>query len=202
MSVYEYLMSVLDKAAPDLVVAAVTGFVILLVGQRVAYVWAIRQKRREQNLLAAQEFEKLYGEFFSVWKLWNYYIRDVGATELPGASRWELLNRACTAEASVEATLIGLVSNRDLKEDTIPLLGQFRQTYQRLRESIRDNEALPWDSSNDREYIEFKTSAAKVAALIESGARSASSDADGRVEAWLKVTSNKFEDFWIDKPET
>src|SRR5262249_42640723 len=57
-----------------------------VVGQRLTSYWSFRQKHREIDLSVAQDFHRLYGEFFAVWKLWNYYIRDVGGSNLPGAS--------------------------------------------------------------------------------------------------------------------
>ncbi|MFY9698156.1 MAG: hypothetical protein WAK34_07490 [Rhodoplanes sp.] len=68
--------------------------------------WNIRQKQRENDLSTARDFHLLYGEFFAVWKLWNYFIKDVKAQSLYGASRWELLKRACDAEGKLEATLV------------------------------------------------------------------------------------------------
>lgn len=193
MSVYEYLMDVLDKAAPDLAVAAVTGFVILLAGQRVAYVWAIRQKRRELDLSNAKEFQLLYGEFFAIWKLWNYFIRDIGQESLPDASRWELLKRACAAEAAMEAIFVRLASERNLSDEQIESLGQFRQLYQNLREAIRDNEPLEWDHAEHPDYMKFKRLGSQVAYFIVSDADKDKVAAAKHADALVGITSNRHE---------
>ena len=137
------------KAVPNLLVALITLGLGWLVGQRLTLGWNLRQKRRELDLSNAKEFQALYGEFFAVWKLWNYYTRDIGDKSLPGASRWELLNRACAAAAGMESIFVRLASERDLSDAQIESLGQFRQLYQTLREVIRDNEPLCWDHSID-----------------------------------------------------
>ena len=128
----------------------------------------------------------LYGEFFALWKLWNYYIRDLGADALPEASRWELLDRACASEAKLEATLVRLASQRALASEDIRMLGRFRQRYQRLRECIKRNEPLEWNHSEHPEYVEFKTLALQAAAII-AGTGSV------RPEQLIEITSNIYE---------
>ena len=63
------------------VISIVNGIILLaltwFVGQRIAFQWNIRQKRRELQLTSLQQFYIAYGEFFAVWKLWNRLNRDV-----------------------------------------------------------------------------------------------------------------------------
>jgi hypothetical protein len=42
---------------------------------RVADHWDQIKKRRELDLAAAGDFQRLYGEFFSVWKAWDSISR-------------------------------------------------------------------------------------------------------------------------------
>jgi hypothetical protein len=121
-----------------------------------------------------------------LWKLWNYYTRDLGAEALPGASRWELLDRACKSEARLESMIVRLASQRALTGRDIETLGRFRQRYQQLRESIRDNVALEWDHSEHPDYIEFKTLAPQVAAIIAGSGRAGK-------EQLMKITSNMYQ---------
>ena len=191
------LSSAFGEALPDLIVAAATGVVAAIVGSWLAFYWNIRQKQRELDLSTAQSFHRLYGEFFAVWKLWNYFIRDVGEQELPGASRWELLKRATDAEARVEAILGILASQRTLKPDVVADIGKFRQAFQSLRETIRDGQPLEWNESSDPHYLSFKELATSVAALIHSGRRAHSASARKRAVVWLAVTSNQWENNWL-----
>ena len=70
---------------PVLAGVLVTG----LVGSRFGYWWNLQLKRREADLASMKTFHELYGEFFAVWKLWNYFARDIGPEHFPDASRWK-----------------------------------------------------------------------------------------------------------------
>ena len=157
-----------------------------VIGKRLTVLWSRQQKENEQDLDAARDFHALYGDFFALWKLWNYFVRDLGSEALPGGSRWELLDRACRSEARLESTLVRLASEKPLTGKDIDTLGRFRQRYQQLRESIRDNVPLAWDHSEHPDYLEFKTLAPQVAAIIV-GTGSV------RRELLTKITSNMYE---------
>lgn len=188
----------INEALPDLIVAGVSGVVAIIVGSWLTLSWNTRQKQREMDLSTAENFHRLYGEFFAVWKLWNYFIRDIGSAALPGASRWELLKRATDAEAGIEAILGKLASQRSLAPEVVNDLGKFRQAYQTLRETIGDGVPLNWKYSSDARYQNFKKLATAVAALIHSGRKSGNADARKRGENWLEITSNTWEDNWLD----
>ena len=185
------------KAVFSLGVAVVTLGFGWLIGQRLSNYWSYRQKQKEIDLSAAQDFHRLYGEFFAVWKLWNYFIRDVGATNLPGATRWELLKRACDAESFVERVFVKLAAERALSPLDRDRLGSFRQGYQSLREAIRDNQPLRWDSSTHPEYLAFKSLAVEVAMLIQVGTVVHANVLANHVQALLDITSNRFEGTWV-----
>ena len=55
-----------------------------LVGQRLTYQWNLRQKRRESDLATAQDLQRLYGDFFAVWKSWNSVVRTAGTPDRDG----------------------------------------------------------------------------------------------------------------------
>ena len=125
------------KEVPKLVSALVGLGLVWFVGQRLTVFWNLRQKQRENDLATARDFHSLYGEFFAIWKLWDYYVEYRKSKSLPEVSQWSLLERACVAEGKLESTLVRLVSERDLTASEIALLAQFRQLYQILRESYR-----------------------------------------------------------------
>ncbi len=163
------LLTLIDaglKEIPKLVSALILLGLAWLVGQRISMNWNLRQKQKENELQTARDFHALYGEFFAIWKLWNYYVRDVGADLLPNVSRSSLLDRACSAEGKLESMLVRLACDGELDRPEIEVLGQFRQLYQQLRESIRDNKPLAWDRSDHPHYLAFKSTAPKVASLI------------------------------------
>lgn len=47
-----------------------------LVTTRVTDRWDQVKRRREMDLAAAQDFQRFYGEFFSIWKAWNTVARQ------------------------------------------------------------------------------------------------------------------------------
>jgi len=179
----------LDSAAvelPKLLATLVFLGLGWVIGKQLTILWSRRQKQNEQDLDAARSFHALYGDFFALWKLWNYYVRDLGAEALPGASRWQLLDRACGSEAKLESMFVRLASQRALSPKDIETLGRFRQRYQQLREAIRDNIPLPWDHSEHPDYVEFKILAPQVACII-------AGSGDARRELLTRITSNIYE---------
>jgi hypothetical protein len=183
----------LTNSIPVVVEFILTG----VIGAGLGFLWNLLLKRRELDLAAAKGFHDLYGELFSTWKQWNYYVRDVGPAAFPDASRWKLLEKACAAEGRLESIFVEITSKRPLPKDTIEDLGRFRQHYQQLREVIKRNQPLAWDWSEHPEYMSFKKLAPRIGQLIRTG--STTTRVTERGATWLDVTSNKFEDFWIDK---
>ena len=195
----EDLRKALFASIPALVGVLATG----LLGAGLTFLWNVQLKERELNLAASRRLHDLYGEFFAVWKLWNYYIGDIGThvgpAFFPQASRWELLKRACAAEAGIEALLIELSSSRNLKPTAIEDLGKFRQVWQQLRESIRDDHALDWNYSEHPAYMAFKQLAPRVANLVRTGENTQGKTAQQRASVWPEITSGKFAKWWLDK---
>ena len=183
----------LFKSSLTLGISLLTIALGWLVGQRLTVRWNLRQKQRELDLTTAHDFHKLYGEFFAIWKLWNYSLTaERGCT----VTRSDLLVRACAAEGAVESLFVRLAAGRDLREADIKTLGRFRQGYQTLRETIRDNEKLDWSSSTHPEYLAFKQLATAVALLIVSEQPPTDTVAQKRAEALVSITSNRGEGRW------
>ena len=80
----------LDQIFLEIIKALLTALAITIGAFLTARYWSAWQKRRELQLTAADTFYKLYGEFFAIWKLWNF-LQDKG--EIPDskeATQWEL----------------------------------------------------------------------------------------------------------------
>ena len=170
----------------------IAGALALTVGAALTVLWNIRQKQRELDLSTAESFHALYGEFFAIWKLWNYLL----AAPCDEGRRWELLARACAAESGIEAILGKLAAQRGLSAEAQRDLARFRQGFQTLRQRIRDREKLDWGHSSHPQYVAFKDLASRVAALIHSGGGRPTRVASERARNWLEITSNKFESTW------
>ena len=106
--------------------AALAAVLAWLVGQRISARWSVWQKRRESSLAAVSEFGRLYGEFFSIWKLWNYSLHaDV---EAPEEMQWHLLERAASAEAAVESLLVRLACQTSMTRREVEIAIAGRRT--------------------------------------------------------------------------
>jgi hypothetical protein len=166
------------------------------IGNRLAVHWAIRQRRRELELAAANQFYQLYGEFFALWKLWNYFRYEHGNEPLPETTRWDLLARASAAEGGVEAILVKLASERQLGEEDIATLGRFRQAYQTLREAIRDLQPVDWWYQDHPEYAAFKRLATQVASMLCTSDKQRAPTVAQASQALKRITSNEWENRW------
>jgi hypothetical protein len=184
------------KSLLSLVVSVVTLGLTWFVGQRLSTYWAIKQKRRELELAAVSEFYKLYGEFFAVWKLWNEICIEGSSTKQiksfeEDSARWELLQRASSAEGVLESLFVKLASEKKLATNDIEILGRFRQAYKNLRKSISVNRKLDWMRSEHPGYLSFKRLAYLVANIILS-------DTEVKFANTLEdITSNIWEQNWI-----
>jgi hypothetical protein len=131
-----------------LVVGAILASALAwLLGAPIAYRWDDLKRQRESDLAARNEFYRLYGEFFTTWKLWNTYkgrSSKTAITSAPDHMQWSLLMQAEKAEGGFEALLVKMASERDLDAEDLRLLACFREAYQSLREHIRENRSLEW----------------------------------------------------------
>lgn len=178
-------------------VSAIAGVAVAaLVGQRVAAYWATRQKRRELAITAANDFYRLYGEFFAIWKLWNFLLKQDRTPEQAAAQQWELLERAAAAEAGVEAALVRLAVERRLDDRQRATAGRFRQGYQTLREAIRAGTPIGWQSSEHPEYVAFKRLATETATLISSTERGRTPAVREAQAALVAITANRWAADW------
>jgi hypothetical protein len=100
---------------------------MLLIGHRIVAWWEQRKKLREMDLALATQFQQLFGEFKEIWRLWKEQRRKPSADYV--ASK-DLLVRACSAEAGLEAILLKLVTDRRLNPMQLTSLGLFRQAFQ------------------------------------------------------------------------
>jgi hypothetical protein len=179
------------RSIPVLIGVLATG----VVGAGFGFWWNLQLKRRESDLATVKLFHNLYGEFFAVWKLWDCYIEDKRA--FPDASHWNLLERASNAEGNMEAILVDLASKHRLSPSSLCALGQFRQLYQQLRESIRKGKPLDWRRSGHVVYEAFKESVPVIAYMIRTGRNVDGVALEQQINAWLEVTDNKHEEFWL-----
>lgn len=187
----------LSQAAPDLLVAGVTLLLSWFVGSWLAEEWAIRQKRKELKLQAAERFYQNYGQFFALWKLWNYAMAERKPESLRNWERQRQLLReeAARMEAGIEAMLLSVASEQVLSSREQQTMGNLRQAFQCLRECIHHGKPIPWESSDDPKYKEFKLLGCHMGSILSKGRIRFPSPAEARA-AVEEITSNKYEKNW------
>lgn len=177
-----------------------------LVGNSLTTRWDAVKKRTEFDLAAMEQFYKLYGEFFTVWKLWDDANRRGDDDK-----RSALLERIAAAEGQLEALIVRISCQRSLTEAQQHVLGAFRQAYQTLRRSMRNGKSLSrdygWNASNATPYAAFKGLAACVGVLLRPDpmpliARSkvvAGPDTAAATLILRSVTSNAYETWNLER---
>jgi hypothetical protein len=181
-----------------LVTAAATLGGGWLVSARVTDRWDRIKKRRDSDLAAAQGFQKLYGEFFALWKSWDAAHRYAATTKASSTANWECVQRAAATEGALEALLAKLASERCLTDQDIDVLGGVRQGFQSLRESIRAGKNLDWRDSNSECYSAFKGLCSYTSTLLNSSQRqTASPTAIEAATNFHRITDNQHELIWV-----
>ncbi len=136
------------------------ALVILLaswvIGQRVLNYWEFQKKIRESDLESERAFQKLHGEFKTLWRLWKIHAKrsQPAATGIDDDRTWDLVDRAAAVEGELEALLLKLASNRALTPDDCRDLGLLRQLVQQIREGIKRGSALD-ESFRRADYDRF-----------------------------------------------
>lgn len=183
------------QAAPTAAITLGTLILGWLVTTRVSDRWDKLKARRERDLRSLDAFYELYGRFFATWKLWEVAYRERDSAMFSDR-RQELLREAASAEGELDALWVRVTSERVLSSNDIELLGCYRQAFQRLRESIREDVPLVWGKSNHQEYVAFKMLSSTVAGLLS---RASSLELPERSEAAAaldRITHNTFEGKW------
>jgi hypothetical protein len=176
-------------------IAVITLGLGWFVGVRITATWALRQKRRELELSAATELYRLYGEFFAVWKLWNYHREGVVPLQAED-TRWELMKRAALVDAGFETLLVKVSSERIVGDALIAEAGLLRQGFQQLRTAIKYNQPLAWHSSEDAEYSEFKRVACAFANFLARDHQWQIPLSTTSARTLASITSNEHERRW------
>jgi hypothetical protein len=157
-------------------IRATVAFLILvttwLFGQPILGKWELRKKRRELDFALSSEFQRLFGEYKEIWRLWKAHYESCQLPhqrpiEMDDSARWDLFRRSAAAEGRVEAIFVKLATDRPLIHSDLQRLGLFRQAYQVLRQGIRDGQPLDY-SHDDPPYELFNVLACSVAQIINS----------------------------------
>lgn len=169
MTVIEQIQIELFKGALSGVATIVTLLLTWIGGQQILGYWELRKRRKEMDIQSAQRFHDLIGEWKAIWRAWKYFKSSsvsANAGAFPATARWDLLDRAARAEGGVEAILLRLAIERELCGCERTQLGLFRQSFQQLREAIRDDDELLWDRKSEVYWLAHEL-AIRVSFIID-----------------------------------
>lgn len=145
--------------------ALLTLLLTWLIGSWISAFWTNRQKRKDGDIAAATELYALYGEFLAICKFWNRLDR-IRSSDQVEPQRVTLLERTSLMEGRFESLLLRLTCQLNWTAKGLDDLGLLRQTFQFPRLLITDGKPLPWDSSEDPQYLEFKRISSAVGARL------------------------------------
>ena len=181
--------SVLQPSIVAAVVTTVFGGVIIGI---LSSAWTRSQKRKEFDLATLEQFQRLYGEFFALYHLWDDFKQNKFAKieRTPDIFVKEIIQRAYSIEGNMEAVLTRIAAEKELSSSDIDSLGKFRQGFQRIRKHVSKDVRFGWDSDFHPEYASLKIHASRVSDIILFS--KARSRATGGLQI-LDITSNRYE---------
>ncbi|MCX5016644.1 hypothetical protein OG765_37620 [Streptomyces sp. NBC_00555] len=192
-------MSIIESVGVPLLTVAATLGGGWLVSTRITDHWDQVKKNRDMDLAAAQDFQRLYGEFIAVWKTWNALTSGHTPVTTPEHVGWGCLERATAAEGEIEALLAKVAAERVLTGEEVDVLGGVRQAFKAVRRTIQRGEPLDWWSSGVQPYVAFKSLSTAVSVLL-----STTPNTRRRPTVTLaahnfrEITDNRHEISWIE----
>lgn len=159
----EECVKAVASAKIDALLALGTAILAIVVGGTVTYFWTSRQKSREFELSSLNNLYRAFGEFLAVRRIWNQYKDGSYTTQ---EKQDTLFTRSAEIEATIEALVIQIASERTLNTAQTDDLGGLRQAFQSLREHIREDRKLSWGSSDHEQSVAFKDKSARVCQML------------------------------------
>ncbi len=157
--------------------ATVPTAILLAGGRYILNRYDITRKRREQEIEltrfvrerqyeALQELYELFAEFMRLYRVINSAETDLSDADV----RKELLEQCAMAESRVDSSILRIASefthhNRETLER---FLANLRQSVQLWRERVRSGKTLPFDYSEQSDYLRFKTAYSNTATYLAS----------------------------------
>lgn len=203
-----------DSLWPTTVSGLLSGLAVVLIGGIIVYHTTTRWERRRgladeqraRRLSTVEELYGAYGDFFAVWKAWEYYTAAGKpgsidpAAALTDALVADLTARAATAEARLERFLVQVTLEQPLTEDDEATLWALRHAMRKLRYVIRRRLPLEWwraaagehDREAERPFREYRAykGLVSLAAAIATRATAPADAEQPSPRALAKVTGS------------
>jgi hypothetical protein len=170
---FEQVLLALQKAG---IAAVFTLLLLFVIGQRIVFIWDQRKKYQELDNATYTQFQDLQGEFYEIIKVYRTlydttHKYEYNALKLDKSTSAELFKRACAAESKVDVMINKLVAERTLCKGDPYTLGLYRQGFQQLRESIREDSNPEYGNFKDPRYKLFEELVSKVAYIVTESKR-------------------------------
>lgn len=159
--------------------------------QEIELVRFVRQRQYE----ALQELYLLFAQYMSFYRIINSGHIDLKDS----ASRLTLLEQIAASEGRIDAVILRVASEftHDNADQLSGYLANLRQSVQIWRERVTKGDDLPFYSSNQKDYMRFKTAFTQtctyLASLIYQRLESKSLVAEQAAEVLTQVFDNKHE---------
>lgn len=165
----EMLITLMTPILPTLLV--------LIGGQRILDHYAYIRKQREQEveLIAAireqqyktlAELYEIFAKFMTFYRVINAEFTDLQDKDI----QIGLFKDIAYTEAKLDAIILKIgcefADAKDDKPQLEAILGDLRQSVQLWRESVGRGKKLPFDSSEQKDYMRFKSAFARTSAFM------------------------------------
>ena len=183
-----------DALTLEYIKAGLTFVIVIILGGIIAALWNARQKRRELDLLALGKLYDSYGKFIAIRRIWNEIKKNETSNKpIPEQEKSRLLDLANELEGGVESILLRVTSEKRLEPEEQANLGRFRQSFQALRESIRDDKKLEFGLSEHPQYVALKEGTLFVSSIFNKMRLTLPPSLEDSKAAFKEITSNKWE---------
>jgi len=184
---------------------AVPVAIAALGGQWLLNRYELDRKRRESRLEFARfvrerQYESLvqlydlFSRFMSLYRLINSEDIDLDNAEV----RQDLLRKCVEAEAGIDAVILRVASEftNEYQASLAQSLGNLRQSVQIWRERVSESKRLPFISSDQEDYVRFKTAFAQVATYLSASIFGSLEPLPVRFEAAQTLVLDAFSNKW------
>ena len=162
------------------IISGVLPILVLLIGgQYLLDQYSLRRRKKEAEIeLLKKTREEKYAVIHQLYDLFGEFMRLYRKINSPHTNlqdetvRNSLLNEIILSESQIDAIILKIgcefIDESDNQQEVEEMLGELRQSVQIWREKVRRGQKLPFTSSNQEDYLRFKTAFAFSSAYMTS----------------------------------
>src|SRR5262249_20287289 len=79
-----------------------------VIGKKILAFWDLKKKRQELDVATVADFQRTYGEIKEIGRIWRIYATTPDKKAFPEHTKWDILQRAVSAENKIEALIVKL----------------------------------------------------------------------------------------------